>query len=879
MDSVRWQRVQKLFEGALSVAQAERKAYLQAGVAEEDVLNIVNRMLRADAGEGSLLDRAVSEMASELLLPQDDSAEPPIEEFGPYRLIRLLGEGGMGVVWLAERIDTGGQVAVKFLLNAGLSPARLERFTQEARLLAKLKHRCIARLYDAGTLGDGTPWFVMEYVAGTRFTEFCRNLNSLEKKLQLFRAVCEAVQSAHDQEIIHRDLKPSNILVEGDGTPKLLDFGIARELQQAGDQSGLTVRGPRFMSRHYSAPEWINDAAVSFKTDVYSLGVMLYEMLTGQLPDSGEAYQTGEGPEAEGTMTIKPSSVVAKLTRNFQFDTEKRINSLRVTRSEWNDLDVLCLRAMHPNPLMRYSSVEALVREIDHFMRGEPLEARPDSLSYHASKFVRRNARAVLLTSAVILLVVIMSVVFVVRLAHARNAAVAEAARADRVRQFTLALFRSSGQFVDSPNNLTVEMFADRGVVDADKLTQDPTLQAELFQILGQMYEGIGKPPKAASLYFKALALLDKQPDAPVSSLVNARLRLYMNGDREKSQSDRDRLIQDAMSIAKQRAPGDLALRARIDTLRGGSLSDQGRYHEAEQTFKSVVQMLETSGGATEELADALLQLSNVEQSLPNCGDSDSASKKLITVAGALHRSNDPVVGEALLNLGECAELHGRYAPAESYERQALSITQAWYGKDHRRAANKMSALALTLIEEKKFSEASALLHSALAIEQQAYAPNSLFISKTLKNLGMLHLATGENTAAINTFERVLAIYRSHVPDDSYLPARLFLFEGQAYRQRDNLSVAESLLRKALKTLVNVRGENDVYTARARLELGRTLLQKKHYEEAEVQLRTGIAILQSQSMEQTNLMQAAHKDLIAVDMALHAPPGTVDRNE
>ncbi|SPE25761.1 Serine/threonine-protein kinase pkn3 (fragment) [Candidatus Sulfopaludibacter sp. SbA3] len=183
-----------------------------------------------------------------------------IEEFGPYRLQRILGEGGMGVVWLARREDTNTLVAIKFLPHAGLSPARRERFAREIKTLARLKHPYVARLYDAGTLPDGTPWFAMEYVEGIHFTAYCRS-RPVEERLRLFRMVCEAVQYLHGQEIIHRDLKPTNILVESDGTPRLLDFGVARELQDVDEPAALTRPGLRFLSPAYAAPEWMRGSS------------------------------------------------------------------------------------------------------------------------------------------------------------------------------------------------------------------------------------------------------------------------------------------------------------------------------------------------------------------------------------------------------------------------------------------------------------------------------------------------------------------------------------------------------------------------------------------------------------------------------------------
>jgi len=297
MEPTRWEQAQSLFHQAVELPPPKWRAFLDSVCGGDGALMAeVLAMLKADGGRPSLLDDGISSIAHQFIGLSDEAI--PVREIGPYRRIDILGEGGMGVVWRAERQDTGATVAIKLLLGAGFSPARRERFTREIKTLAKLKHPYIGRLYDAGALDDGTPWFVMEYVEGERLVDYCQKRQQpVEERLRLFRKVCEAVQYAHSQEIIHRDLKPSNILVEKDGTPRLLDFGIARELQGLDDPSEQTQAGLRFHSPYYAAPEWVRDGTVGFFTDVYSLGVILYELLAGKLPltGSGRAEEKERG--------------------------------------------------------------------------------------------------------------------------------------------------------------------------------------------------------------------------------------------------------------------------------------------------------------------------------------------------------------------------------------------------------------------------------------------------------------------------------------------------------------------------------------------------------------------------------------------------------
>src|SRR6516162_5317671 len=285
MDSDRWQKIQAVFHGAADLPKAEQQVFLAERCAgDQELRSHVEKMLLADEGENSLLERDVAQVAHQVL-SEDSASLPALVQFGRYRIKRTLGAGGMGIVYLAERIDLGSLVAIKLLRDAWVSPARRERFAAEQRTLAQLNHPLIARLYDADTLADGTPWFVMEYVDGMPLTEYCsKHECSIRERLRLFRSVCEAVQYAHQHAVIHRDLKPSNILAKQDGTVRLLDFGIAKQLESLDTPVDQTRTGLRLMTPAYAAPEQIRGQRVGVHTDVYSLGVILYELLTGRLP-------------------------------------------------------------------------------------------------------------------------------------------------------------------------------------------------------------------------------------------------------------------------------------------------------------------------------------------------------------------------------------------------------------------------------------------------------------------------------------------------------------------------------------------------------------------------------------------------------------------
>lgn len=389
MDPERWERVQELFHRALELEGNDRSAFLtEACGKDRALLGEVERMLAEDGREW-LLDHDAVEVAAGV---SKDRLSMSFEQFSAYRLLRVLGEGGMGVVYLAERRDLGNLVAIKLLRDAWLSPARRERFRAEQRTLAQFNHPSIARLYDAGSLPDGTPWFVMEYVEGVPITEYCRRHDcSPEQRLKLVRSVAEAVQCAHEHGVIHRDLKPSNILVKEDGSVRLVDFGIAKQLDAMGQPAAHTQTAFRQMTTAYASPEQLRGETVSALTDVYSLGVVLYELLAERPPFDFTGKNVAE---AERMITMgeppKPSAVARRSG----------------VKASWGNLDALCFTAMEKDPLRRYPSVAALIRDIDHYLNREPVEARGNSWVTRCARIARRNWRTMTAGAAALGLVV-----------------------------------------------------------------------------------------------------------------------------------------------------------------------------------------------------------------------------------------------------------------------------------------------------------------------------------------------------------------------------------------------------------------------------------------------------------------------------------------
>ena len=763
-------------------------------------------------------------------------------------------------------------MAIKFLRDAWLSPARRERFASEQRTLAQLNHSSIARLYDADTLADGTPWFVMEYVEGVPLTQYCRqNECSIERRLQLFRAVCEAVQYAHRQAVIHRDLKPSNILVKNDGSVRLLDFGIAKQLESLETPVDQTRTGLRLMTPAYAAPEQIRGERAGIQTDVYSLGVILYELLAGKLPfdflncTSAQAEKIIAEHEPE-----KPSAVVSRTE-------ELRGSSAAVaspSKTAWADLDVLCLTAMHKDAARRYQSVEALIRDVDHYLNGEPLDARLDTLRYRAGKFVRRNRRSVIAASAAFALILGVIVFFTVRLAIARNAALAEAARTQRIQQFMTNLFQGGDEAAGPSDSLRVVTLLDRGVQEARALDQEPEVQAELYQTLGESYQKLGKLDQAEALMRSALDERKSLFGADSREVAESLVALGLLRADEAKLDDAERLVRQGLEMSKRHLPPNHPDVAKATAALGKVLEDRGTYDQAIQVLDEAVRLQSTGAAVTPELASSLSELANTHFYAGHYDTSEALNQRVLAMNRQLYGDRHPLVADTLINLGAVKFELGHYQEAEVFDRQALEIDRAFYGNEHPETASALTILGRTLVAENRYSEATDLLQQALAIQERVYGKVHPRVASALNELGKVALQEGKLDDAEAYFRRMVDIEKSVYGDKHYLVATALSNLGSVYMERKEYARAEDIFRDVVRRYTEELSPNHPNTGIARIKLGRSLLRQQRYSDAEVESRAGYEILIKQTSPSINWLQNARQDLAEEYTALNRPADT-----
>ena len=855
MDELRWQEIQEIFARAADLPQASQRAVVEEMCGgDDDLMHDVLEMLAEDARANPLLDASLSETA---LAALDFGPLRSLiqQQIGPYRLLELLGEGGMGVVYLAERTDIGGKVAIKLLRDAWLSPMRRQRFRIEQLTLAQLNHPSIARIYDSNTLDDGTPWFVMEYAVGLPLTDhWSRHGGSVRACLQLMLRVCEAVQYAHSHAIIHRDLKPSNILVSDAGDVKLLDFGIAKQLNA--EEQDRTVTGLRMMTLAYAAPEQLAGGAVGVYSDVYALGVLLYELVTGRLPRRDQSV-AGE--------IEKPSGLARR---------ERPAVRGQLSKAEWAELDTLLLKALEVDPERRYRTVDALMRDLNALLEGRPLEARAHTWSYTIGKFARRNRRLLVSVAAMLLLIVGTIVFYTVRLERARNAALLEAARTLRMQQFTESLFDGGDRSAGPAQDLKAVQLLDRGRQQAASLSGDPEMQADMQDTLGGIYQKLGKLDLAEPLLVAALEerrrFLGGENRKVADSLVALGLLRKDQGKLDEAEA----LARQGLAMEQRLRPVSNADVARAMVALGEVLEVRAKYEEARQVLEAALKLQPQGANdpiattATSETTENLTELANVYFYQGQYDLSEKLNNQALAIDRRLLGDQNPAVAQELNNLGAIAMNRGDYSASESFYRRALAITASWYGTDHPETAANLTALAQPLTFDNREAEAQSLLERALTIQKRVNGPVNATVATTQNQLGILAFKRKEFDAARGNFSAAMATWKQLFGEQYPSVAVAYSNLGSVCLEEKNLVCAEKNYREAVSRL-DATSANSLNDAVAHSKLGRALLREGRFADAEPEALIGYRYLVKHVTSTDRFLALARKDLASIYDSLH----------
>lgn len=761
-----WSRIKEIVGDALGREPEKRNAFLDQACSQNTALRAeVESLLAAHAeADPGLFSEHPKSMAT-----SDPEGWP--RSIGPYQLIRELGTGGMGQVWLAEQTEpVNRRIALKLIKGGMYDTAAVQRFRGEWQSLAIMEHPAIAKVFDAGTTPDGRPYLAMEYVDGSPITDYCDQKRlSIRERLKLFLQVCDGVQHAHQKAIIHRDLKPSNILVvEVDGKPmaRIIDFGLAKAAtpplagQSFLTQTGTFLGTPGYMSPEQADPESVD---VDTRTDVYSLGVVLYELLTGFLPFDTAQWKKQSLEEIlrllRETDPPRPSAKVRLNRDTSHARSEARCTELGALATVLKgDLDWLTMKALEKDRERRYGTVAELASDIECHLEYRPVVARPASSSYRLRKYVRRHRVGVAVAAGVFAVLAAFAVTEGVQLRRTTR----ERDRADRITGFMKSMFEVSDPGESRGNTITAREILDKASSNIGTgLAKDPEAQAQMMEVMGEVYDSLGLYRRSEALFIQAVDTQQRVlgPNS-VETLKSMRYLAWVMHE-EGRDSDAEKLDRDALARYRQafgvEHHGTLAAMSDLASI----LRAQFRYEDAEtlqrETFETQTRVL---GPESEDTLTSMNNLANTLSYEHKYAEAEALRRRALDIQRRVLGPEYPDTLRSMMNLGDTLYLEGRYSDAENLERETLGIQKRVLGPEHPETLMTMYNLTCTLNNTGSYAEAEALGRKILEDRSRVLGPEHRATLKTMVSLAISLRKESRYPEAEKLLRDALAIQR-----------------------------------------------------------------------------------------------------------------------
>ncbi|MFV1980150.1 MAG: tetratricopeptide repeat protein [Rhodothermia bacterium] len=827
--SKRWQQLTALFESALEIAEHDRADWLAGACEDPDLRKEVRDMLDAHHGDSKILDQPAQVFAADLINDGEAAAADEEIAIGRYRLIEEIGSGGMGKVYLGERDD--GQfeqrVAVK-ILRSMLSAGHLERrFLAERQILASLDHPNVASIFDGGVTDSGAPYFVMEYVEGTPITTYCSEGGlTINQRLELFLDVCGAVAHAHQRLVVHRDLKPSNILVSSGGRVKLLDFGIAKVLESElvpGEELD-TVTGLHLMTPEYASPEQVRGDPISISSDVYQLGLLLYELLTDQRPFELQSHSLTEIARVVLEEEPRRPGTIVRLD---------------------GDLDAIALKALRKEPSARYTSVDYLAADVRRYLEGKPVSAHKGSAGYRIKKYIRRHALAVGLS--VVFLAMLVGYAATITLEQERTAR--ERDRAERYANFVTELFASPDPLASlatiDQKDITVQEFLDQATERLrNELADDPELQIDMLVTVGDVYVNLGVNDKARPLFRDALA--QSAPVHGTRSVESVEIMRRLAWVTESFVAA-DSLYRLQLEITSEIEPNGGPLTGQSLTAYGSHLFTQGRFMEADSVLVLASQPHQwQEDGEIRMPPGPNLFRGQVQSALGNLQLADSLLRVAYDIrvreSGPDHPRTAIIVG----HLAVVAERQGDLDRAEELKRKTLAIYSERLGEEHPYTLSALNNLAVLLDYREDYVEAEQMMSRVLELSTRVYGEDHWETIGAIQNLGAFLLRQGRLDEAEPYFLKAYQGYQEALPDHHRVAFPLLSLTELHLKQR-KFEKAEQESREAMAHFSRALPVGHPLFAVAQSRHGAALTGLGRYVEAEAELVGAISILDNKT--------------------------------
>lgn len=866
----RWKQIDDIFAAALERPPSERDAFVEAACGgDAQLLAEVRSLLEAEAEAESALGESVDHFAAPLisrLHAEEEAAErdfmPPGTRVGPYRIVEEIGRGGMGAVYRAERADGEFEqtVAIKVVKRGMDTDEVLRRFRRERQILASLQHPNIAALLDGGATGDGRPYLVMEYVDGEPIDLYCdRRRFDIRERLTLFRTVCQAVEYAHRHLVVHRDLKPSNILVAADGTVKLLDFGIAKLVNEDTDgELAATRTGLRLLTPDFASPEQVLGLPVTTASDVYALGTVLYALLCGRRAFALSGLTLSEAERVVlDEDALPPSTVIGRALRgragDDAVDPERaaEIAHARATTPQLlrrrlaGDLDTITLTALAKAPERRYGSPAHLADDIDRYLSGRPVLARPDGFVYRASKFVRRHRAGVAA-----------AVVVCLSLFSGLGAALWQARRAQQERDVALQvssfleeLFQAPDPYADSGerlDTLRVRALVDRGAARLrDELASQPAVQARMLAVLGGVYSNLALHDEAEAHLTESLRIrthLHGTDHVDVAE-VQHRLATVLRDRGELARADT--LYRAAIATRRSRLGADHPAHTESLTGLGEMLRLASRYAEADSVLREATRIQRLrAGDPTPALVATLNTHANLLQSRGEYVEAERVRREALSVGRQVHGDRHPQVAVSLGNLATLLVELERPGEAEPLLREALDTYRETVGDEHPHALSALNSLALALNDREAYDDAENTAREALELRRRVHGDRHHGVFTALNTLAIILTNRQKLDEAETVYREQLELSRQIHPGDHTQTVIVLNNLGSLLRGRGRYDEAESLQRETLDMGLRILRDTHPAIATFRTNLAMTLQARNRTPEAEPLLRQALSTLE-----------------------------------
>ena len=863
MDAERFELVKRLVATLESLPESERGAWLDSACGGDDELKSDVESLMSDADVPGIM--RTGGLASRIgTLIADDRASLG-RNIGPYRLIEVLGEGGMGVVYHAEQTTPIHRHVALKLVPFGMDTARVvSRFESERQSLARMNHPFIAQALEAGAAEGGRPYFVMELVNGEPVTDYCaREKLPLAARLKLFLQICEAVQHAHQRGIIHRDLKPSNVLLTKQGTelvPKIIDFGIAKAIGENETRQMLsTMQGQLVGTPEYMSPEQAGliDAGLDTRTDVYSLGVMLYELLCGKRPYDLKKRTAVELDRALRTPPVPPSRVVSP-------------GGVQPTRGQSSrDLDAVTLMAMEQRPDDRYASVEQLAEDVRRVIEHRPVRARVHTWTYRTRQFVRRHAAAVITAAAIAAIAAAGAVGIVLQrnraIASEANAvretarAKAEAEKSAEVARFLTDLFRESDPSRARGASVTARELLERGARRlATDLASHDALRATLMDTIGIVYRALGMIPEAERITTESLEIR-RRALGPAHRDIASSLDNLGQLARERTRYEQaEKFHREALAMRKQvLPPGDADIGQSMSNL-ALALRERGQYDEARPLVKEAIEIRRAAlGPEHNDTLASMNVLGDVEDSSGNRAEAERWYREVLTIRTRVLPPDDPKLAISLHNVAGILARRGKLAESEAMLRQALAIRLKVLDPDHADVTATQLNLAGVLQDLGRLDEAEPLYRATLEADRRKNGNQHMDVAIDLNNLASLLEERGKLAEAGKMYQESLAIRLALQGEKHPSVPNVMNNIGRLQFVQGNFTEAERTLRRTIELRKSLGMEKHPRTGDTTVWLGRVLQARGRLADAELQYTTAVSIHRAASPKGSTSLAAS----------------------